>query len=100
MGRAKSNNSSTLARSKRSATNATKKYRSKIAEVVHRTATDFHQAGVLSKKTMREFDESCLTPIKNFAAHDIARLRRREDASQAVFAHHLGVSVNLISQWE
>jgi len=67
---------------------------------VHRTATDFHQAGVLSKKTMREFDESCLTPIKNFAAHDIARLRRREDASQAVFAHHLGVSVNLISQWE
>ena len=67
---------------------------------MHRTATDFHQAGVLSKKTMREFDESCLTPIKNFAAHDIARLRRREDASQAVFAHHLGVSVNLISQWE
>jgi putative transcriptional regulator len=49
---------------------------------------------------MREFDGSCLTPIKSFAARDIARLRRREDASQAVFAHHLGVSVNLISQWE
>lgn len=54
----------------------------------------------MSKKTMREFDESCLTPVKRFGPREIARLRRREDASQAVFAHHLGVSINLISQWE
>jgi putative transcriptional regulator len=33
-------------------------------------------------------------------AKDIERLRKREEASQAVFAHHLGVSVGLISQWE
>ncbi len=49
---------------------------------------------------MRGFDESCLTPIKTFAAKDIERLRKREEASQAVFAHHLGVSAGLISQWE
>jgi putative transcriptional regulator len=54
----------------------------------------------MSKKTMREFEESCLTPVKQFGPRGIARLRRREDASQAVFAHYLGVSVNLISQWE
>jgi putative transcriptional regulator len=34
------------------------------------------------------------------SARQIAKLRKREDASQAVFAHHLGVSVGLISQWE
>jgi putative transcriptional regulator len=54
----------------------------------------------MSKRTMKEFDESCLTPMKAFEAKDIERLRKREEASQAVFAHHLGVSVGLISQWE
>jgi len=67
---------------------------------VHETAQDFYKAGVMSKRTMREFDESCLTPLKSFAARDIERLRRREDASQAIFAHHLGVSISLVSQWE
>ena len=94
----KSNSSSAPVRLKRSAKTAM--YQSKIAEAVHRTAHDFHRSGVMSKKTMREFDESCLTPVKPFAPREIARLRRREEASQAVFAHHLGVSVNLISQWE
>jgi putative transcriptional regulator len=77
-----------------------RRYRSKIAETVHKTARDLYESGVMSKRTMREFDESCLTPMKAFAAKDIARLRKREEASQAVFANHLGVSVGLISQWE
>lgn len=88
-----------VVRSRRSAS-GTKVYPSKIAAVIHQTAEDFHRAGVMSKQTMREFDESCLTPMKAFAAKDIEQLRKREEASQAVFAHHLGVSVGLISQWE
>jgi putative transcriptional regulator len=71
-----------------------------MARALHETARDFHLAGVMPKRTMREFDELCLTPLKAFAPKEIERLRRREDASQAVFAHHLGVSVGLISQWE
>ncbi len=86
-------------RSKKSATKNLV-YRSKIAAVLHQTAQDFHRAGVMSKRSMREFDESCLTPIKIFKPKDIEALRKREEASQAVFALHLGLSTTLISQWE
>jgi len=95
----RSSSLSGVARSRKSVAK-TRPYRSKIAEAVHKTAQDFYRAGVMSKRSMREFDESCLTPLKSFAARDIEKLRKREEASQAVFAHHLGVSVGLISQWE
>lgn len=54
----------------------------------------------MKKKTMREFDTMCLTPMKKFTPRQIEALRVREEASQAVFARHLGLSTNLISQWE
>ena len=79
---------------------AKKQYSSKIAAAVHETAEDFHAIGLMSKKTMREFDELCLTPVQPLSPRQIADIREREKASQAVFARHLGVSVNLISQWE
>lgn len=79
---------------------AKRQYSSKIAAAVHETAEDFHSIGLMSKKTMREFDELCLTPVKPLSPRQIAGIREREMASQAVFARHLGVSVNLISQWE
>jgi putative transcriptional regulator len=75
-------------------------YKSPITAMVHRTAQGLHRTGTMSKKTMREFDELCLTPIKIFKPKDIEALRKREEASQAVFALHLGLSTNLISQWE
>jgi putative transcriptional regulator len=54
----------------------------------------------MNKKTMHTFDEMCLTPVKPLSPRQIARIRTREDVSQAIFARHLGVSLNLISQWE
>ena len=78
----------------------TKRYRSPIAAAVHETANDLYSSGAISKQTMRHFDETCLTPVKPLSPAQIARIREREQASQAVFARHLGVSVNLISQWE
>jgi putative transcriptional regulator len=54
----------------------------------------------MDKKTMRKFDRMCLTPVKPLAPRQIARIREKEAVSQAVFAHHLGVSITLISQWE
>ena len=77
-----------------------KPYKSIVYEAIHQTAKDFHSAGVMDKKTMRHFDSMCLTPVKPLTPRQIARIRAREEVSQAVFALHLGVSLNLISQWE
>jgi putative transcriptional regulator len=79
---------------------AIKKSSNPVFAAIHETAKDLHNAGVMDKMTMRHFDELCLTPVKPLSPRQIAAIREREKASQAVFAHHLGVSVNLISQWE
>jgi putative transcriptional regulator len=55
---------------------------------------------VLDKKTMRKFDEGCLTPIRPLSPAEIRALRDREGASQAVFARYLNVTTGLVSQWE
>ena len=55
---------------------------------------------MLEKRTLRDLDSLCLTPVKPLGPRKIAQLRKRERASQAVFAHHLGVSITLVSQWE
>ena len=54
----------------------------------------------MSKRTMRQFDEMCLTPVEDMAPEDIRALRLREHASQAVFARYLDVTTGLVSQWE
>jgi putative transcriptional regulator len=100
MTKKQSPNSSVRVLSNKSAKSSNKTYRSKIAAVLHQTAEDFHRAGAMSKQTMRTFDRSCLTPIKAFGPKQIEKLRKREEVSQSVFATHLGLSTNLISQWE
>jgi DNA-binding transcriptional regulator YiaG len=57
-------------------------------------------AGVMSKRTMRKFDEMCLTPIPRLKPRQIRDLRLREGASQAVFARYLNLAPGLISLWE
>lgn len=77
-----------------------KKYRSPLFSSIHETARDLHRAGVMDKQTMRKFDVMCLTPIRSLSAKQIRELRRRERASQAVFARYLNVTTGLVSQWE
>jgi putative transcriptional regulator len=67
---------------------------------IHEMMSDLHDARVIDKKTMREFDESCLTPIVDMTPQAIQQLRQREQASQTVFARYLNVPVSLVSQWE
>jgi putative transcriptional regulator len=50
-----------------------------------------HRIGLLDKETMREFDASCLTPVKPLSPRQIVALRRREGVSQGVLAHYLNV---------
>ncbi len=67
---------------------------------VHETAPGLAKAEVMSRRTMKSFDEMCLTPVEKMAPEDIRAFRLRENASQAVFARHLNVTTGLVSQWE
>jgi putative transcriptional regulator len=67
---------------------------------IHETAEGLHSIGLIDKKTMRKFDEACLTQVKPLAAAEIRALREKEGASQAVFARYLNVTTSLVSQWE
>jgi putative transcriptional regulator len=78
----------------------TKTYRSDILAAVHETAEDLHGASVMAKRTLRRFDEMCLTPVQPMDAAAIRALRERERVSQAVLARHLNVTTGLVSQWE
>ncbi len=77
-----------------------KTYRSEALAAIHETASDLHDAGVMDKRTLRNFDELCLTPVRPMPPEEIRAVRERERVSQAVFARHLNVSIGLISQWE
>ena len=74
--------------------------RSEALGAVHETASDLHDAGLMDKRTLRKFDELCLTPVQPMQPGEIRALRERERVSQAVFALHLNVSTGLVSQWE
>jgi putative transcriptional regulator len=59
-----------------------KQYRSGLMASIHETAEGLHAAGVMEKRTMREFDELCLTPVHPLKPKEIRELRLREGASQ------------------
>jgi putative transcriptional regulator len=77
-----------------------KQYRSPLMASIHETAEGLHSIGLMEKRTMREFDDLCLTPVRSFEPDEIRALRLREGASQAVFARYLNVTTSLVSQWE
>lgn len=77
-----------------------KQYKSDALAAVHETALGLHEAGVMDKRTMKAFDEMCLTPVEELTPEEIRKIRLREKASQAVFARYLNVTTGLVSQWE
>ena len=77
-----------------------KQYGNRGLASVHEAALGLAEASLMSKQTMRKFDEMCLTPVNEMTPEDIRDLRLRERASQAVFARYLNVTTGLVSQWE
>jgi len=77
-----------------------KTYRSEALAAVHETVADLHDAGLVDKRTMKRFDESCLTPITKLSAAEIREIRLKSRVSQSVFARYLNVSPGIVSQWE
>ena len=78
----------------------TEQYKSDALAAAHETALGLTEAGAMAKRTMRAFDEMCLTPVRAMKPEEIRALRLRENASQAVFARYLNVTAGLVSQWE
>lgn len=77
-----------------------KRYRSKALAAIHETVLGLHEAGAVDRRTMKTFDEMCLTPVEELSPEQIRKIRLRERASQAVFARYLNVTTGLVSQWE
>lgn len=77
-----------------------KNYKSEADGVLHEMMSGFYKAGAISKSTMREFDEGCLTPVEKLTPDEIKAIREETHASQAVFARHLNVSPVMVSKWE
>ncbi len=77
-----------------------KNYRSDAMAAVHETMEALHKVGAIDKRTMRRFDDACLTPVRPLSPKQIKALREREQVSQTVFASYLNVTPNLVSKWE
>ena len=71
-----------------------------LTEVIHETAQDMHESGVMTEQTMREFDALCLPKIKAYTPNQIKSLRKRNHASQSVFAAYLNTSSSTVQKWE
>lgn len=78
----------------------TKTYRTDALASIHETMEALSDIGAISKQTIREFDEACLTPAEALTPDEIKDIRVREHISQPVFARYLNVSKNLVSDWE
>jgi putative transcriptional regulator len=78
----------------------TKVYKSDVMASIHESMESLYKVGAIDKKTMRHFDEACLTPIHPLTPEEIRNIREREQVSQSVFSHYLNVTTGLISKWE
>lgn len=73
---------------------------SKIIESLRGDLAALHEAGAISKVTMREFDAIAPPPVRAFSAADIRDLRERLKFSQPVFALHLHTTASTVRKWE
>lgn len=77
-----------------------KRYRSNALGSVHELMEGMYTAGLIDRRELRDHDAACLAPPAAMPPDRIRALREREGATQEVFAHALGVTKNLVSDWE
>lgn len=73
---------------------------SRILKSVHRSMKDLHGIGLIGDITMREFDARCLPPVPDYTGAQVAKIRRKTRASQAVFGAVLNVGKSTVAAWE
>lgn len=71
-----------------------------ILEVVHDSAKELNDVGMMKDVTLRDFDALCLPPIKEYTAIQIKRIRTKNKASQSVFAEYLNISKSTVQKCE
>jgi putative transcriptional regulator len=77
----------------------------RLAQAMLETAKDMRQAGLLdeaahAKITMRHLGVKEKAEVEPLTGKDIRAMREQAHMSQAVFAHHLNVTVGYVSQLE
>lgn len=77
-----------------------RRFKSPAFKAIHSSASALLKVGAISKATMREFDESCLTVPRALAPRQIKRLRENHHVSQPVFARYLNTSESTVEKWE
>jgi len=75
-------------------------YVDSLAASLHESLADLAALGHVSPKKLADTEAVLLKPNTPPSGAAIKALRKREKATQSVFAHYLGVSVNTVSQWE
>jgi putative transcriptional regulator len=78
---------------------------SRLAKVMLETAKDMKQVGIMDettymKITMRHLGVKEAAELRPLTGNDIRAIREQAHMSQAVFAHHLNVTVGYVSQLE
>ena len=74
--------------------------RSRTFEAIHSAVADLHDAGLVNKTTMREFDKSCLNPVPAYHGKDVQRIRQNLHVSQGILAQYMNISVSTVQKWE
>jgi putative transcriptional regulator len=75
-------------------------YRSEAMSAIHETMEALRDVGAIGKRTMRQFDDACLTAVRPLKPREIRAIRERARVSQTVFASYLNVTSSLVSKWE
>lgn len=78
---------------------------SRLSEALLETAQDMHGVGILGdeayeKITMRHLGADTGAPVEPLTGEEIRAIRESAHMSQAVFAHHLHLTVGYVSQLE
>ncbi len=74
--------------------------RSRLLAEMHEIAQGLHNAGLISKRRMGEFDALSRLDVHPMPPQDIKSLREQAHLSQAVFAAVLNTSVSTVQKWE
>ena len=76
------------------------KRKSRILKDMHETTLGLHDAGLISKRRMSEFEALCHLDVEQMDPKQIKSLREKVHVSQAVFAAVLNTSLSTVQKWE
>lgn len=78
----------------------TNKQKNRMIQEMQETVAGLHKSGLITKKSMEEFEALRNLDVKPMTASRIKRLRVKTRLSQAVFAVAINTSLSTIQKWE